>query len=245
MIRRREFIAGLGGAAASWPVAASAQQTGKLPTIGCGKPRVSLMERRFRAAASRTRLDRKGRTVAIEYRYTEGRTERYPEIAAEFVRLKVDVIASSAAGAYAAKEATSVIPIVVLVMHDPIGTGLVPNLARPGGNVTGLSAQNTDTAGKRLEQLRKAVPGLRRLAIHGRLSWPREYLCPLKLDPCSRKRRRVLRCLFCERSRKYRHVDQLQVRAFSRARRRYRFGRDGRSDAERAAYVACFGKTPR
>jgi putative ABC transport system substrate-binding protein len=118
--RRRDFVAALGGAAA-WPLAASAQRAGKVPTIGLGAGN-SLPSWN---AAFVQRLRElgwiEGRTVAIEYRSPEGRTERYAEIAAEFVRLKVDVIARAAAGAYAAKEATSVIPIVVLATHDPIG----------------------------------------------------------------------------------------------------------------------------
>ena len=107
-----------------------------------------------------------GRTVAIEYRWAEGRSERYTEIAAEFVRLKVDVIVTQATPAVlAAKQATWVIPIVFAAVADPVGSGLVASLARPGGNVTGISIQATDLAGKRLELLREVVPGLRRLAI--------------------------------------------------------------------------------
>jgi putative ABC transport system substrate-binding protein len=111
-----------------------------------------------------------GRTVVIEYRWAEGRSERFAEIAAEFVRLKVDVmITTGTAPTLAAKRATSVIPIVFPAAGDPVGTGLVASLARPGGNVTGLSIQTTDIAGKRLELLREIVPKLRRLAImaHG------------------------------------------------------------------------------
>jgi len=106
-----------------------------------------------------------GRTVSIEYRWAEGRRERYIEIAAEFVRLKVDVITTSGnEAAIAAKQVTSVIPIVFAVAADPVGTGLVASLARPGGNVTGLSLQFTDLAGKRLELLREIVPDLGRLS---------------------------------------------------------------------------------
>jgi putative tryptophan/tyrosine transport system substrate-binding protein len=105
-----------------------------------------------------------GRTVTIEYRWSEGRSERYPEIAAEFVRLKVDVIVTTGGGAPAAKQATSAIPIVVPVAGDPVGSGVVATLARPGGNATGLSLQQTDVASK-VELLRDAVPGLRRMAI--------------------------------------------------------------------------------
>jgi putative ABC transport system substrate-binding protein len=106
------------------------------------------------------------RTIAIEYRWAEGREERFTEIAAEFVRLKVDVIFTYATPpVIAAKRATSVIPIVFAVAGDPVNAGLVASLARPGGNVTGLSAQQRDLVGKRLELLREVVPGLRRLAI--------------------------------------------------------------------------------
>jgi putative ABC transport system substrate-binding protein len=107
-----------------------------------------------------------GRNVAIEYRWAEGRNERYAEIAAELVTLNVDVILTlGTAAVFAAKRATSVIPIVFTAAGDPVGTGLVASLARPGGNVTGLSTQQTDLATKRLELLREVVPGLRRLAI--------------------------------------------------------------------------------
>jgi putative ABC transport system substrate-binding protein len=114
-----------------------------------------------------------GRTVAIEYRFAEGRNERMAEIAAEFVRLKVDVIATySTSAVIAAKEATAVIPIVSAVMGDAVGTGLVTSLARPDGNVTGLSVLAPDTAGKRLELLREVVPGVHRLALLANISNP-------------------------------------------------------------------------
>jgi putative tryptophan/tyrosine transport system substrate-binding protein len=114
-----------------------------------------------------------GQTVAIEYRWAEGRTERAAEIAAEFVRHKVDVIVTTAtAGVVAAKQATLVIPIVFAAAGDPVATGLVANLARPGGNVTGLSLVATDLAGKRIELLHEVVPGLRRLAIMGNVGNP-------------------------------------------------------------------------
>ena len=116
-----------------------------------------------------------GRTVAIEYRWAEGRIERYAEIAAEFVRLKVDVIVTVGIAVSAAKQATSVIPIV-FAAADPLGTGLVASLARPGGNVTGLSLQFTDLVGKRIELLREVVPGLRRLAIMANIGYPASVL---------------------------------------------------------------------
>jgi putative ABC transport system substrate-binding protein len=114
-----------------------------------------------------------GRTVAIEYRWAEGRYENLAEIAAEFVRLKVDVIVTYATPpVVAAKQATADIPIVSAVMGDPVGTGLVASLARPGGNVTGLSVLTPDLAGKRLELLREVVPNLRRLAFLGNVGNP-------------------------------------------------------------------------
>jgi len=167
-VRRRDFITLLGGAAAAWPLAARAQQA-KLPTIGfLGAGTASAMSQWTAAFVQRLRELGwvEDRTIAIHYRWAEGRTERLAEIAAEFVRLKVDVIVTnSAAPVVAAKQATSVIPIVIASAADPVGTGLVASLARPGGNVTGLSVQMTDLAGKRLELLREVVPGLRRLAI--------------------------------------------------------------------------------
>jgi putative ABC transport system substrate-binding protein len=168
-LRRRDFITLLGGAAAAWPLVARAQQVGKLPTIGfLGSSTLSAMSEWIAAFMQRLRERGwiEGRTVAVEYRWAEGRAERAAEIAAEFVRLKVDVIVTYATPpTLAAKQATSAIPIVFAAAGDPLGAGLVASLARPGGNVTGLSLQSTDLVGKRLELLREVVPGLRRLAI--------------------------------------------------------------------------------
>jgi putative tryptophan/tyrosine transport system substrate-binding protein len=178
-LKRREFITLVGGAAA-WPLAARAQQTGKLPTIGfLGESTPSAQSERTAAFVQRLRELGwiEGRTVAIEYRWAEGRSERFAEIATEFVRLKVDAIATSSTPAViAAKQVTSVIPIVSAVMGDPVGTGLVASLARPGGNVTGLSVLAPDLAGKRLELLREIVPGLRRLAVLANVSNPMSVL---------------------------------------------------------------------
>ena len=166
-MRRREFITLLGGAAASWPLAAHAQQS-KLPTIGLLGASTSSNWSQWTAAFVQ-RLHELGwieaRTVAIEYRWAEGRRERFTEIATEFVRLKVDVIVTVGSAAAVAKQVTSVIPIVFAIAVDPVTSGLVASLARPGGNVTGLSTQTPDLAGKRIELLREVVPGLRRLAI--------------------------------------------------------------------------------
>jgi ABC-type uncharacterized transport system substrate-binding protein len=174
-MRRRQFIALL-GSAATWPSAARAQQPGKLPTIGfLGATTPSSHGAWVAAFVQRLRdlgwID--GRTIAIDVRWAEERAQRLSEIAAEFVRLKVDVIVThSAAPVLAAKQATSVIPIVFAVANDPLGSGLVASLARPGGNVTGLSSQATDLAGKRLELLREVVPSLRRLAIMANVRAP-------------------------------------------------------------------------
>src|SRR5439155_6911862 len=178
-MKRREFISLLGGAAVAWPLVARAQQPARLPTIGyLGSGTPATQSQWVAAFVQRLcELGRiEGRTVAIEYRWAEGRSERFAEIAAEFVRLKVDVIVSSGGVAYALKQATSVIPIVFAAANDPVGSGLVASLARPGGNVTGLSLQATDTAGKRLELLREIVPGLSRLAILANLGNPSNVL---------------------------------------------------------------------
>ena len=165
---RRQFITQLGGAAA-WPLAAHTQQAGKLPTIGfLGAATASVAGQWFAAFVKRLHELgwMEGRNVAIEVRWAEGRSERYAEIAAEFVRLNVDVIVTIGTPAsLAAKQATSVVPIVFVAASDPVGTGLVASLARPGGNVTGLSNQQADLAGKRVELLREVVPALRQLAI--------------------------------------------------------------------------------
>jgi putative ABC transport system substrate-binding protein len=167
--KRREFITLLGGAVASWPLAARAQQPGKLPTIGIlGSGTPATQGQWYAGFVQRLRELgwTEGGNVAIEYRWGEGRDERFAEIAAEFVRLKVEMIVTSGNSAVvAAMQATLVIPIVFAVAGDPVGTGVVASLARPGRNVTGLSGQQTDTTGKRLELLREVLPGLHRLAV--------------------------------------------------------------------------------
>jgi putative tryptophan/tyrosine transport system substrate-binding protein len=178
-MRRREFITLFGGTAAGWPLAARAQQPGKLPMIGFLGATASIESQRVAAFVQRLRelgwID--GRNLAIEYRWAEGRNERYAEIAAEFVRLKVDVIVTVGTPAtLAAKQATAVIPILFVTASDPVGTGLVASLARPGGNVTGLANQISDTGGKKLEFLREVVPGLRRLAIMANVGNPASVL---------------------------------------------------------------------
>jgi ABC-type uncharacterized transport system substrate-binding protein len=165
---RRKFITLLGGAAVTWPLAARGQQAGKPPTIGFLGLNTPSSQSQWTAAFVQRLRElgwTEGRTIAIEYRWAEGRSEHYAPFAAEFVRLKVDVIVTPGAAVVAANQATSIIPIVFPMAGDPVGAGLVASLARPGGNVTGLSLQRADLAGKRIELLREVAPGLRRLGV--------------------------------------------------------------------------------
>jgi putative tryptophan/tyrosine transport system substrate-binding protein len=168
-MRRRDFVALVGSTAAAWPLAASAQQAARLPTVGFLGAATPESARTWVAAFVERMRElgwTEGRTVAIEYRWAEGRTDRMADIAAEFVRIKTDVIvAQGTQAALAAKQATPVIPVVFALPGDPVGTGLVGSLSRPGGNVTGLSSQTTDLTGKRLDLLRAILPNLRRLVI--------------------------------------------------------------------------------
>jgi putative ABC transport system substrate-binding protein len=171
-MRRRKFITLVGGAAAAWPFAAHSQQANQVRRVGLLLGIANGSVGQAYARAFEQQLQRQGwtagRNLAIEVRWGEGQVEHFAEIVAEFVRLKVDVIVTTGTpSALLAKEATSVIPIVAATLGDPIGAGLVASLARPGGNVTGLSLQNQDSVGKRVGFLREMVPGLRRLAILG------------------------------------------------------------------------------
>jgi putative ABC transport system substrate-binding protein len=165
-MRRREFITLIGGAVV-WPLGARGQQA-SLPIVGYLGTGTPSSHGQWRAAFVQ-RLHElgwtEGRTVALETRWAEGRSERFPEIMAEFVRMKVDVIVTTGGALLAAKQAASAIPIVFAIAADPVGSGLVASLAQPGGNVTGLSLQQAESAAKRLELLREVVPSLRRLAI--------------------------------------------------------------------------------
>ena len=179
-LKRREFITLVGSAAIAWPIEAGAQQSAKLPTIGfLGTNTVSSQREWTDAFLQRLRELgwTEGRNLAIEYRWAEGRLEQSTEIVAELVRLKVDVIVThSAEPVLAAKRETAVIPIVFPVAADPVGSGLVASLTRPGGNATGLSLQATDAAGKRVEILREVLPGLRRFGIVANIDAPAAVL---------------------------------------------------------------------
>src|SRR5262249_55897183 len=176
-MRRRDLISLICGAAA-WPLAARSQQP-KLLTIGfLGATTLSAWGHSVATFVKRLRELGwiEGRTVAIEFRWAEGRHERYADIAAEFVRLRVDVIfAHTTPNVVAVKKATSVIPII-FIAGDPVSTGIVASLARPGGNLTGLSSEATDIAGKRLELLRELITDFRRLAVLGNAANPLNVL---------------------------------------------------------------------
>src|SRR6516164_651753 len=166
-MRRRDFIALIVGASATWPATTYAQQTGKLPTVGFLGASAAGFAPWAAAFAARLRDLGwvEGQTVAIEHRWSEGRPERYAEIAAEFVRLKVDVILTVGSAVPIVRQTATATPIVFAVAIDPVGSGLVASLAKPGGNVTGLSIQANELAGKRIELLREVLPQLRRVAI--------------------------------------------------------------------------------
>jgi len=168
-MRRREFISLIGGTVITWPTMVRAQRA-KLPIIGfLGPASASAMRSWTDSFVRRLRelgwID--GHTVAIELRWADGHNERYAEVAAEFIQLKVDVIVTTGSGVPAFKQATSEIPVVFAIANDPVGSGLVASLSRPGGNVTGLSIQASDLAGKRIELLREIRPSFKRLAALG------------------------------------------------------------------------------
>jgi putative tryptophan/tyrosine transport system substrate-binding protein len=175
-MRRRDFIALVGGVTAVWPLAAHAKVSPKVPTVGFLGPSTPSVAS-GRIAAFEERLKELGwiggRNVIIEYRWADGKPERYEPVAGELVRLNVDVIVTwGTETALAAKRQTSVIPIVFTIVGDPVGSGLVSSLRRPGGNITGLSTQHPDAAEKRIELLRMMVPNCRRLAILGNYGNP-------------------------------------------------------------------------
>jgi putative ABC transport system substrate-binding protein len=168
-IRRRDFITLLGGAAATWPLAARAQQAGRIYRIGVLETSP--------AASNAANFDAlrkglrelgyvEGQNLVLDYRSADGRPERYPQLVAELLHLNVDLIVTRGTPAVmAAKNATETIPVVMAASGEPVGTGVVAGLARPGGNVTGLSALTTELVAKRLELMRETVAGIRRIAF--------------------------------------------------------------------------------
>jgi putative ABC transport system substrate-binding protein len=177
---RREFIGTLAGGLLAAPLAAEAQQAGKVHRIGMLET-TSMALNAADIEAFRQGLRElgyvEGRNYIIEYRSADGRSERFPDLATELVRLKVDVIVTRGTPAvFAAKNATGVIPVVMAASSDPVLSGVVASLARPGGNVTGLSSIVHEVSGKRLELLREIVPGVSRIAVLFVMSNPAEAL---------------------------------------------------------------------
>jgi putative tryptophan/tyrosine transport system substrate-binding protein len=166
-MRRREFIRVLGGAAVVWPLASSAQS--KIARIGFMGNSTAALEANLVDAfreGLREHGYEEGRNIAIEYRWADGNYERFPALVTELIAAKVDVIvAAGTPAALAMKEATTTVPLVMVAVGDPVGTGLVPSLARPRGNLTGLSSIAPDLEGKRLQLLREVVPALSRVAM--------------------------------------------------------------------------------
>jgi len=181
-MRRREFITLLGGAATTWPLATRAQQPKNIPrlcflTFDPGTLQSTRFDAFFKALSDLGYVD--GQTITIDYLSAGGRGERFPALAEECLRLKADVIAlSTTPAAQAAKNATRTIPIVMIALGDPVGTGLVGSLGRPGGNVTGMSLMVPELAVKRLELLKEAVPGISRVLV---LTYLVDPIAPLQV----------------------------------------------------------------
>jgi putative ABC transport system substrate-binding protein len=191
-VNRRSFTTLLGGAAAVWPLAVHAQQTGRVYRIGVLNPGAPATPSRPSLSLDgfRDRLRElgyaEGRNIAIEYRWAEGRPDRFPDLATELVHLNLDlIVVGSFPGARAAKEATSTIPIVT-ISADPVGTGLVTSLARPGGNVTGFSYMTPDLTGKRLELLKAMARRLTQLTLLWNSANSHEVLAGRELEAAAR-----------------------------------------------------------
>jgi putative ABC transport system substrate-binding protein len=181
-IRRREFIVALGGVAAAWPLGVRAQAPKKIPrlcflTFDPPASRSTRFAAFFQGLLDLGYVD--GQTITIDYLSSDGQGERFPALAAECLRLKADIIAvSTTPGAQAAKNATRTIPIVMIALGDPVGTGLVGSLAQPGGNMTGMSLMVPEVAAKRLGLLKEAVPGISRVLV---LSYLDDPIAPLQV----------------------------------------------------------------
>jgi putative tryptophan/tyrosine transport system substrate-binding protein len=169
VIDRRTFLAGTSAVLLAAPLAAESQQAGKVPRVGfltAFSPSDFPLWREGFQRGLRDFGYTEGHNIVVEYRYAEGQPERLLDLAAELVRLKVDIIAAETTPAnLAAKQATATVPIVMTLVADPVGSGLVSSLARPGGNITGLSLQLPDIAAKRLQLLVEVVPRVSRVAI--------------------------------------------------------------------------------
>lgn len=194
-MRRREFIALVSGAAVAWPLAvmsmfavprqAEAQQSEKVPRlcfmtfdVGTAQSPAKRFEAFFEGLRELGYVN--GQTITIDYLHPEGRSDRYPELAAECLHLKPDIIAvTTTPGAYAMKKATTTIPIIMVALGDPVGTKLVDNLSRPSSNITGMSQMTSGLAAKRLELLKEAVPGVSRVMV---LTYLVDPISPLQVQ---------------------------------------------------------------
>jgi len=168
-MRRREFISLVGGTAVAWPLAARSQQSAKVPRVGFMGNSTEALEANlvgpFRDGLRELGYQ-EGRNIVVEYRWAEGKYERFPSLIAELIAAKVDVIVTAGTpAAMAVKKATTAVPLVMVAVGDPVGVGLVSSLARPGGNLTGLSSIAPDLEGKRLELLREVVPKLAHVGV--------------------------------------------------------------------------------
>jgi len=188
-MRRRKFITLLGGAAVAWPLGAHAQQSKEIPrlcfltfdpgTLQSRSPRFDVF---FDSLRDLGYVD--GKTIAIDYLSADGKDDRFPALVSECLRLKADIIAvSTTPAAQAAKRGTRTVPIVMIALGDPLGTGLVESIARPGGNVTGMSMMVPELAVKRLELLKEAVPKVSRVLVLSYLSDP---IAPLQVAALDR-----------------------------------------------------------
>jgi ABC-type uncharacterized transport system substrate-binding protein len=186
---RRAFLAGSAALLAA-PLAAEAQQTGKVPRIGFLSPASSTTAPHVVEAFRQGLRDLgyvEGQNIVVEYRYANGKAEALPDLAAELVSLEVDVIvASGTPGPLAAKSATKTIPIVMASAGDPVRTGLVASLARPGGNVTGLSTLTPDLGGKRLQFVKELLPGVARVAVLWNAANPYTVLLVREIEAAAR-----------------------------------------------------------
>jgi putative ABC transport system substrate-binding protein len=175
-VKRREFITLLGGAAAAWPLAARAQQSGRSWRIGVletvsAEANAANFEAFKRGLAELGYAE--GRNYVVDYRSADGHADRFANYAVELTRVPVDVIVTRGTpAALAAKQATSTIPVVMAAIGEPLGTGVIASLARPGGNITGFSAFVTELTGKRVELLKEAIPGVARAGFLNNMSNP-------------------------------------------------------------------------
>jgi len=180
MMERRTFIGVIAGGLLAAPLAAEAQQAAKVPRIGFLGNSTAALEANLIGPFREGLRDLgyvEGRNILIEYRWAEGKYERFPALIAELIALKVDVIVTAGTPAtLAVKKATTSVPLVMVAVGDPVGTGIVASLGRPGGNITGLTSISTEMDGKRLELLREVIPNVSHIAVLWNAASPLQVL---------------------------------------------------------------------